>query len=139
MHPSFLGEFADAFLAGTGLEGGSIPVAVAGFQLAYSRMLTNQLETLRACGLTDVELDKLSNIDVVLSEAHILSGKFGLAMKNSSNLVNFIGRKLKPRLDGLKEGEIMLVPGAITPNVRSLPYNMFSYILFSRLIYQAVL
>ena len=42
LHPTFLGEFGDSFLEGTGLEGGSIPAALQAFSLVVDRAIQEQ-------------------------------------------------------------------------------------------------
>eukprot|EP01087_Luapelamoeba_hula_P004848 TRINITY_DN1482_c0_g1_i1.p1 TRINITY_DN1482_c0_g1~~TRINITY_DN1482_c0_g1_i1.p1 ORF type:complete len:4317 (-),score=602.49 TRINITY_DN1482_c0_g1_i1:51-13001(-) len=110
IHPAFLGEFGDAFLEGTGLEGGSLYPSLAVFSLALDQAFKDQRDYLNTLEHTD--LQSLEAINQSLKEAKDLARKFELASRNGSQLVHFM-RGFSKIVKNLKEGEHMLVPGGV--------------------------
>jgi len=125
MHPAFLGEFGDAFLEGTGLQGGTVAVSLAMFNLAFSELLsrstlvdggddgasTNSNSYLEGFGQEEMQV--LGSVSHVLSTAAELARRYELATKSGAQLVHWMKRYFGTRLRALKEGEVMIVPGGI--------------------------
>ncbi|KAL6068400.1 Component of oligomeric Golgi complex 3 [Balamuthia mandrillaris] len=110
IHPAFLGEFGDAFLEGTGLEGGSLYPSFAVFSMAIENGLKEQREFLNDLQHTDAQ--SLDAISEIFKESRDLARKFALAAKGGAQLVHFM-RHFSKLVEALKEGETMVVPGGL--------------------------
>ena len=109
MHPAFGAEFGDAYLQGTGLEGGTLSVCIHVFALVVERTLAEQKSLLE--GLDEDIMQSLDSIKNVLKKAVTLSKQHAFAMKGGNQLVSFV-RKFRVRyLDALDDGETILIPG----------------------------
>lgn len=101
-----VGEFGDAFLEGTGLDGGSVPPSLAVFSLALDRALQEQKSFLNNFEHTD--LQHLDAINELFKDAKALSRKvlvpqaplfwthvkyylqFALATKGGAQLIHYL-------------------------------------------------
>jgi len=68
-----LGEFGDAFLEGTGLDGGSVPPSLAVFSLVLDRTLQEQKPLLS--GFDHADMQHLDAINEIFKDAKALSRK----------------------------------------------------------------
>eukprot|EP00954_Amorphochlora_amoebiformis_P013218 1037681-Amorphochlora_amoeboformis.AAC.1 len=109
MHPAFCAEFGDAYLQGTGLEGGSLSVCLHVFDMMFKNMLSDQKGLLDTLG--DDELQELDGLTTIFGNAVSLSKQHAIAMKGGQQLVAFVRKFRIQHLEGLAEGETMLIPG----------------------------
>jgi hypothetical protein len=133
-HPVFVAEVGDAFLEGTGLDGGSLPSAAAALSLTVERLVRSAAAPLGfllpACeeapeakhlssltfdrlGFSHADLQAINFLTEALKQAKNLFQRFGMAQKNGpAQLIHFM-KHFKARLAALSEGGVLLVPGGI--------------------------
>lgn len=144
MHPLLVATFGDAFLEGTGLEGGDLATSTAAFELVLDRLLKeltmcrerqqqadNMEEGAGVPSLTGGstaekissilqefefshdELQSLNYLYVAFQTTKSLCKRYELAKKNGAPQLVHYYKVLKKALAGLKEGEMLIVPGGI--------------------------
>lgn len=136
LHPALVSLFGDAYLEGTGMEGGDLATSTSAYDLILSRLLkelstlsTDHKEMLGSSATVDANTDfaailtefsfsheenqSLNYLNVVYQSASTLCKRFNLAKKNgAAQLVHYF-KVLKKLLLALKDGETMLLPGGI--------------------------
>jgi hypothetical protein len=116
-HPGVLAEFGDAYLEGSGLEGGDLPSTIAVFSLVLERILLNSGHGV----LSDFEHDAIQGVNVAvecIKSAKNLFRRYGVAAEQGggAQLIHFM-KKFKSSLLALAEGQVMIIPGGIGPRV----------------------
>lgn len=111
IHPVFLGQFGDTYISGTGLESnsGQLYPAVAGFALALDEALKHQQFLL--AGLSPSLLSGAAAVSSAMQECRDLSRLFAL-VQQPQQLIFFL-KKMKRKLEAVKEGEAIMLPGGI--------------------------
>lgn len=112
-HPSIMAEFGDAYLEGSGLEGGDLSSAVSIFSLIMERIILHEGHGL----LTHFSHDTMQSVNYVaeiFKTATNLFRRYNLVLENGggAQLIHFM-KRFKKALEALREGEAMLVPGGI--------------------------
>ena len=110
VHPAYLGQFGDAFLEGTGLDSGDVAPSIAVLSLVFSKLRDEADVASEAIG--EKEWAAVDHVSEVLKEAKEMSRRFTLAKKNPQQLIAFM-KYFRGRLEGVKEGEMLLVPAGI--------------------------
>lgn len=105
LSPAFLGEFGDAFLEGTGLEGGSIPPVIAAYSLALDAALQDQRDFCN--GFEHEDFQKLDAINEIFKDAKSLARQWGLVLQNGPQQFTHFLRKLSKALVALKVGQLI--------------------------------
>ena len=133
-HPVFVAEVGDAFLEGTGMDGGSLVSSIAVMSLVVERLNrsasspngfeiptceeTTESKNLSALtfeklGLTHDDLQAINYLSEALKQSKSLFHRFGMAQKNGlSQLIHFM-KHFKSKLGSLSEGGLLLVPGGV--------------------------
>ncbi len=107
---SYICEFGDAKLEGTGLEGAcSIFSSVRTMAFVVQRMLEEQQGSLDA--LSPLESQLLQRSFTLLNESVQVARMYMLSRKNPNQLIAFI-RKFRKLLEDVKVGAAVMVPGA---------------------------
>lgn len=132
-HPVFVAEVGDAFLEGTGMDGGSLVSGIAALSLAVERLVRSAASpegfeipaaeegparplpelTFDRMGFQHGDLQAINFLTEVLKQSKGLFHRFGMAQKNGpAQLIQFM-KHFKGKLAGLSEGGVLLVPGGI--------------------------
>ena len=110
VHPAYLGQFGDAFLEGTGLDSGDVAPSIAVLSLVYSKL--REEADVAGAMIGEREWAAVDHVSEVLKEAKEMSRRFTLAKKNPQQLIAFM-KYFRTRLEGVKEGETLLIPAGI--------------------------
>ena len=110
VHPAYLGQFGDAFLEGTGLDSGDVAPSIAVLSIVYSK-LRDEADAAGSM-IGEQQWAAVDHVSEALKEAKETSRRFTLAKKNPQQLVAFM-KYFRGRLEGVKEGETLLVPAGI--------------------------
>jgi hypothetical protein len=143
MHPLFCATFGDAFLEGTGLEGGDLATSSSAYDIVLDRLLkelialseeTHQQQESGAMGeikassaqrsgeassllrdfaFTHEDVQSLNYLAVIFQSTKTLCKKYELAKKNGMQQLVHYFKVLRKHVVGLKDGETLLVPGGI--------------------------
>lgn len=133
-HPVFVAEVGDAFLEGTGMDGGSLVSSVAALSLTVERLVRSAAAPegfeIPACeeksepkhlssltfdklGFAHADLQAINFLTEALKQSKNLFQRFGMAQKNGpAQLIHFM-KHFKGKLASLSEGGVLLVPGGI--------------------------
>jgi hypothetical protein len=116
-HPGVLAEFGDAYLEGSGLEGGDLPSTIAVFSLILERIMLQNGHGMFDEFTHDSIQAVNAAIEAVKSAKNIFR-RYGVASEQGggAQLIHFM-KKFKSSLTALAEGQVMLVPGGIGPRV----------------------
>jgi hypothetical protein len=107
LHPAFAAEFGDAFIAGTGLEGGAIHVSLEVVVLALQQMLREGGAA--ASMLAHSERAALNSALAALNEAKRLAHKLAHAAAHDGQQRMFLSRVLSS-LEALEPGGLLPIP-----------------------------
>ena len=111
LHPAFIAEFGDAFIEGSGLDGGSPSPAIAMFSLTMSNCLQNQETYFEEFDHDERQI--LASVCDVFSSSREFCKKLELGSRSGAQFINFIRKHLRTKIESLKEGEKVLIPGSI--------------------------
>ena len=141
-HPLLVATFGDAFLEGTGLEGGDLATSTAALELVLDGLIkeltlpdseaaqeskdvspSEVAESpspskrvaflLQQFAFTHDELQSLNYLSVAFQAAKAHCKRFELAKKNGAPQLVHYFKSLRKGLEGLQDGEMMIIPGAI--------------------------
>lgn len=113
-HPSIMAEFGDAYLEGSGLEGGDLSSAVSIFSLIMERIILHEGHGL----LTHFSHDTMQSVNYVaeiLKTATNLFRRYNLVLENGggAQLIHFM-KRFKKALEALREVSFALTSTAHT-------------------------
>lgn len=116
-HPSIMSEFADAYLEGSGLEGGDLSMSSAVYSLLVERLLLSEGHGLFEA-TSHASKQAINYLSTAFKSGKDLFRKYGLVVEagGGNQLIHFM-KRFKKIVEELKEGEVMLIPGGIGQRV----------------------
>ena len=105
VHPAVLAEFGDAYLEGTGLEGGDLPGSVGVLSLLLDRLVLEHGHQGLRLGFSHEAMQAVNFVAEAFKAARGLFRKYGLVLQQpnpAAQLVHFM-KKFKKGLTDLKE------------------------------------
>lgn len=109
LHPAFAAEFGDAFIAGTGLEAGSLHISFEVVTLTLQRMLSDGGS---ASGLPHAQRAALNTVCSLLDDAKKLAHKLAHALSHQGQQRLYLSRVFKS-LESLEPGGLVVIPCAV--------------------------
>ena len=110
LHPAFAAEVGDAFIAGTGLDGGSLHISLEVVVLTLQRLLTEPHGA--ACSLPHAQRAALNTTCTLLEDAKKLAHKLAHAMGHQGQQRMYLSKALKA-LEALEPGGMLVLPCAV--------------------------